>query len=108
MRKYDLNKLSATEKAWLKFLRTIGILLFILGVGIIGIQIFIYLKDGTWIQVSLLILAAFGPEAFTDWLGDPSSWIGLHSIIFSALKITPVSLLLIVSGYITFIYNDVE
>ena len=108
MRKYDLNRLTASEKAWLKLLRGIGIFLFMLGVGIIGFQVFIYLKDGTWFQVPFLILATLGPETFIDWLREPNSWHGLHSIILATLEITPISLLLIISGHLIVIYNGVE
>ena len=62
----------------------------------LGIQIYKYLKLGAWGPVSLLdVLAPHVP-----WLSNPQSWIGLHGIVRNACDIMPVSLALIILGWL--------
>ena len=51
----------------------------------------VYLLYGDWIELSLLFLASFGPDSFVGWIDNPTSWIGLHKIIFWVLDFTPIS-----------------
>ncbi|MCP4299456.1 MAG: hypothetical protein GY783_02620 [Gammaproteobacteria bacterium] len=71
--------------------------LFVLaGLGVLGLQVFGYLKVGEWRPVSLLGVAS----PYIPWLNNPQSWFGLHDIVRNALGIMPLSLALILVGWL--------
>ena len=74
----------------------IGLLVALAGLGVLGLQIFGYLKIGEWKSVSLLSVAS--PQ--WQWLNNPQSWFGLNDILRDALDIMPLSLTLILVGWL--------
>ena len=74
----------------------IGLLVALAGLGVLGLQLFGYLKIGEWKSVSLLSVAS--PQL--PWLDNPQSWFGLHDIVRDALGIMPLSLTLILVGWL--------
>ena len=85
-------------KEWGKIVSGLGVLVVLAGFLIVGWQIFVYLKHGEWVELPLLVLAALGPEKFAFWLANPSSWLGLHKLIYGLLKFFPVSLFAVLVG----------
>jgi hypothetical protein len=73
----------------------IGILVALSGLGVLGLQIFGYLKIGDWKRVSLLSVVS--PQ--WPWLNNPQSWFGLNNIVKDAFDIMPLSLTLILIGW---------
>jgi len=94
------------EKLWVNSLKTIGVILFITGICIIGFQVFSYLANGAWPQASLIELSSLGPKSFEIWLQNPTSWYGLHEIVLAILKTIPISLTLILLGYLIVKFNE--
>lgn len=74
----------------------VGLLVALAGLGVLGLQIFGYLKIGEWKSVSLLSVAT--PQ--WHWLNNPQSWFGLNGILRDALDIMPLSLTLILFGWL--------
>jgi hypothetical protein len=74
----------------------IGLLVALAGLGVLGLQIYGYLKIGEWKSVSLLSVAA--PQL--PWLNNPQSWLGLHAIVRNVLDIMPLSLALVLVGWL--------
>ena len=74
----------------------IGLLVALAGLGVLGLQIYGYLKIGEWKSVSLLSVAA--PQL--PWLNNPQSWLGLHAIVRDVLDIMPLSLALVLVGWL--------
>lgn len=79
-------------------INAIGVLCVFSGMAILCFQVFVYLKDGEWIEFPLSILFAFGPEGFLMWLNNPRSWFGLHKIINGVLEVMPLSLFFMIVG----------
>jgi len=93
------KKIPRLDRTWQKIANVLGILLIIAGFIVIGFQVIAYLLYGDWIELPLLFLASFGPDSFVGWIANPTSWIGLHKIIFWVLDFTPISVLLILIGW---------
>ena len=74
----------------------IGLLVALAGLGVLGLQIFGYLKIGEWKSVSLLSVAS--PQ--WHWLNNPQSWFGLNDLLRDALDIMPLSLTLVLVGWL--------
>lgn len=79
-------------------IRSAGVLVALSGVGIIGFQIFIFLKGGTWVPLSMLELMPVIPSDLATWLRYPESWLGLHKIVYGFLGTMPLSLLALIIG----------
>jgi hypothetical protein len=75
-----------------KIVNIFGLLLIFAGLGIVVVQIFLYLKNGQWVELPLLYLTILGPDKFVSWLDNPISWIGFHKIIYGFLNAMPLSL----------------
>lgn len=73
-----------------------GALFVLAGLAVIAVQVFIYLKAGTWRSVSILSVAT----PYLPWLTNPQSWFGLHDIATDALGIAPLSLALVLIGWL--------
>lgn len=101
----ETQKTQKIEKEWAKIINGLGIVFVLAGPLIVGWQIYIYLKHGEWVELPLLFLAAFGPEKFVSWLSNPSSWFGLHKLVFWILKFFPVSLFSLLLGYAMMVYE---
>ena len=87
------------DRAWQKIVNIFGVLLILAGLVIVGFQVFLYFKDGQWTELPLLDLAVFGPEKFVLWLNNPTSWIGLHKIIYGLLNLIPLSMCSVLVGW---------
>lgn len=79
-------------------IRSAGVLVVLSGVGVIGFQIFIFLKGGTWISLSMLELMPIIPGDLAAWLRYPESWLGLHKLVYGFLDAMPLSLLALIIG----------
>ncbi len=76
-------------------------LVFLSGFGLIGYQIFLWLKDGTWTEFPLFVVFNFLFEntALHSWMQNPESWYGLQKVGSWFLENIPLSLALIVPGF---------
>lgn len=78
----------------------IGAVFVCAGLGIIGLQIFWFLQEGSWTSMSLIDLAQrFSPE---PWLYAPQQWIGAHWV----LSKIPTAFVAIVIGYAIVVADD--
>lgn len=69
----------------------VGFFLIIGGIGVIGFQIFLWLKEGVWFPISLITVLSF----FSDWAYNPRDWVGFWKM----LNAIPISVLLIFIGW---------
>ncbi|MGI9236339.1 MAG: hypothetical protein ACR2QZ_03035 [Woeseiaceae bacterium] len=74
----------------------IGLLIALAGVGVFVLQVYGFLKTGSWSPVSVLSVAT----PYVPWLSSPQSWFGLNRIIREASGILPLSLALVLLGWI--------
>lgn len=74
----------------------IGVLIALAGFGVLCLQIFGYMKTGDWKSVSTLSVASLQ----FSWLKNPQSWFGLHDIVSNLLGILPLSLALVMLGWL--------
>lgn len=74
----------------------LGLLIALAGVSVLGLQIYGYLKTGSWRSVSVLGVASL----YLPWLANPQSWFGLNSIVRDATSIMPLSLMLVLLGWL--------
>ena len=87
-------------------LSAIGLLLcltvFLSGFGLLGYQTVVWLQDGVWNAMPLMMVFSFLFEgtALGAWMQNPESWVGLHQVMEWLLMNTPISLVLIVDGLI--------
>ena len=75
---------------------------FLSGFGLLGYQTVVWLQDGVWNAMPLMMVFSFLFEgtALGAWMQNPDSWTGLHQIMEWLLINTPISLVLIVDGLI--------
>lgn len=74
----------------------IGLLIALAGVGVFVLQIYGFLKTGSWRSVSVLSVAT----PYVPWLSSPQSWFGLNGIVRDATSVLPLSLALVLLGWI--------
>ena len=67
------------------------------GLGLVGYQIFLWIKDGVWSEFAIMEVfnSLFGNTLAAQWLSNPESWLGLQKIIEWLLYNIPVSVALI-------------
>jgi hypothetical protein len=72
------------------------------GLGLIGYQLFLWIKNGTWSEFATIEVFNFLFEntLVAQWISKPESWFGLQKIIEWLLKNTPLSVALIVPSII--------
>ena len=82
---------------------TLGIIAFAslflaLGFGLVGYQVFLWIKDGVWSEFATIEVFNFLFEStlLAQWLDNPESWLGLQKIIEWLLYNIPISVVLIV------------
>jgi len=77
-----------------------GLLVSLAGFALIGYQAVLWLMDGVWTEMPLMVVFNFLFEdtALHQWLQTPESWFGLHQVVEWNLTHVPVSLVLIVDG----------
>ena len=68
------------------------------GLGLVGYQVFLWIKDGVWSEFATMEVFNFLFEntLLAQWLDNPESWFGLQKIIEWLLYNIPVSVALIV------------
>ncbi len=87
-------------------LSLLGLLLcftvFLSGFGLLGYQTVVWLQDGVWNAMPLMMVFTFlfDGTALGAWMQHPDSWVGLHQVMEWLLINTPISLVLIVDGLI--------
>ena len=72
-------------------------LVFFAGIGIVGYQTFVWLKDGVWNAMPLMAVFdwLFEGTALQEWVHNPASWQGMHQVIDGNRTNIPLSLVLI-------------
>jgi hypothetical protein len=72
------------------------------GLGLIGYQLFLWIKNGTWSEFATIEVFNFLFEntLVAQWISKPESWFGLQKIIEWLLKNTPLSVALIIPSII--------
>ena len=67
------------------------------GLGLVGYQVFLWIKDGVWSEFATMEVFNFLFEntIIAQWLVNPESWLGLQKIIEWLLYNIPVSVALI-------------
>ena len=87
-------------------LSSFGLLLcvavFLSGFALLGYQTVVWLQDGVWNAMPLMMVFNFLFEgtAFGAWMQNPDAWVGLHQVMEWLLINTPISLVLIVDGLV--------
>ena len=68
------------------------------GLGLVGYQVFLWIKDGVWSEFATMEVFDFLFEntLLAQWLDNPESWLGLQKIIEWLLYNIPISVALIV------------
>jgi len=72
-----------------------GLLVSLAGLSVLAYQVYFYLKNGQWFPIS--VMSATAP--YVPWLRNPQSWIGLYKLIRDALALCPLSVALIITGW---------
>jgi hypothetical protein len=75
-----------------------GVFLCLAGVLILGWQVYVFVKFGTWLSKPLLGLVLDFVDVETSWLVHPQSYAAVQPWIASALNIVPLSMFLFFSG----------
>ena len=75
---------------------------FLSGFGLLGYQIVVWLQEGVWNAMPLMMVFSFlfDGTAFGAWMQNPDTWVGLHQVMEWLLINTPISLVLIVDGLV--------
>jgi len=74
----------------------IGFLSILAGLGVLGLQIYGYLKFGEWGSLSVLGTAS----PYWPWLNNPQTWFGLNKIVRDVLGLMPLSLSFVLVGWL--------
>jgi hypothetical protein len=75
---------------------------FLSGFGLLGYQMVIWLQDGVWNAMPMMMVfnMLFENTALGAWMQIPDSWLGLHQLLKWSLDNIPISLVLIFNGMI--------
>ena len=89
---------------------TLGIMAFAslflaFGLGLVGYQVFLWIKDGVWSEFATMEVFNFLFEntLLAKWLDNPESWFGLQKIMEWLLHNIPLSVALIVPSIMVLI-----
>ena len=76
-----------------------------LGLGLVGYQVFLWIKDGVWSEFATMEVFNFLFEntLLAQWLDNPESWLGLQKIIEWLLYNIPISVALIVPSILVLV-----
>jgi len=76
-----------------------------LGLGLVGYQVFLWIKDGVWSEFATMEVFNFLFEntLLAQWLDNPESWFGLQKIMEWLLHNIPLSVALIVASIMVLI-----
>lgn len=79
----------------------------LVALGILGLQVFWYFKEGVWTALSLLdgvvwLAFKFDPTFANDgsWLIQPTTWLGVHKVLAGAPLSLSVLLIGVLIGWI--------
>lgn len=75
-----------------------GVFLCLAGILILGWQVYVFVKFGTWLSKPLLGLVLDFVDLNTSWLVHPQSYAAAHVVLTGVLGFIPVSVFLIVAG----------
>lgn len=75
-----------------------GVFLCLAGVLIVGWQVYVFVKFGTWLSKPLLGLVLDFVDLNTSWLVHPQSYAAVQVVLTGVLGLIPVSVFLIVAG----------
>ncbi|NIQ00817.1 MAG: hypothetical protein GWO19_10015 [Nitrospinaceae bacterium] len=80
----------------------LGLLVVAAGFGVLGYQIGVWLLDGVWNELPLMVIFnyLFENTALWQWVQNPESWLGFHKLVEWNLNNVPVSLVLIFNGLV--------
>lgn len=75
-------------------------LIMLIGLGLVAYQSVIWLMDGAWPAMPLMLIWNFLFEgtALGGWMASPESWLGLHTLLEWILTNIPISVVLILAG----------
>ena len=73
-------------------------LFLISGLGLVGYQVFLWIKDGVWSEFAIMVVFDFLFEntLAAQWLSNPESWLGLQKVVDWLLQNIPLSVALII------------
>jgi hypothetical protein len=75
-----------------------GVFLCLAGILILGWQVYVFVKFGTWVSKPLLGLVLDFVDLNTSWLVHPQSYATAHVVLTGILGFIPVSVFLVVAG----------
>ena len=82
-------------------IHTMGRWLFVLGLLVLGWQIYQFLKFGSWTNVQIVdTLVWMGIKPISNWAAEPGDWRGIHAV----LGWIPTSFALIVVGFFLLVH----
>lgn len=76
----------------------VGVFLCLAGLLILGWQVYVFLKFGTWLSRPLLGLVLDFVDVETSWLVHPRSYAAVQPWIAGVLDLVPLSVFLFLSG----------
>jgi len=78
-------------------------LVLVAGLGLVAYQVVIWLMDGAWPFMPLMLIWSFLFEgtALGGWMANPESWLGLQALLEWILANIPISVVLILGGGLT-------
>ena len=79
-------------------------LFLISGLGLVGYQVFLWIKDGVWSEFTVMVVFDFLFEntLAAQWLSNPESWFGLQKVVEWLLQNIPLSVALIIPSVLVF------
>lgn len=75
-----------------------GVFLCLAGILVLGWQVYVFVKFGTWLPKPLLGLVLGFVDASNSWLVRPQAYSTVHGVLTGLLGFIPVSAFLIVAG----------
>ena len=75
-----------------------GVFMCLAGILILGWQVYVFLKFGTWLSKPLLGLVLEVVDSNASWLVKPQSYPAVHVVLTSILSFIPLSMFLIAAG----------
>ena len=78
-----------------------GNFIFLIGLGVLFYQCFLWLQNGVWTEYDLFSVFnyVFENTEVYQWMINPESWIGMQKLLLWILEVIPVSLALMVPGF---------
>ncbi len=107
------SKLTTVDFIFAGFMISVGlfgVLIFLVGIGLLSYQSFLWLQNGVWTEYPLFVIFNFLFEntPLHQWMTHPESWFGLQKLFLWLLESVPVSLALVVPGFsISFIAGGI-